>query len=48
MPRKNRPCTIVEEDESTPRVLMTVPRALVEPSTDVWLDMTGHGVFKRD
>jgi hypothetical protein len=48
MPRKNRPRSIIEEDKSTPRVLMAVPRALVQTSTDVWLDMTGRGVSKRD
>jgi hypothetical protein len=48
MPRKNRTRSIIEEDKSTPRVLMTISCALVQTPADVWLDMTGSRVFKRD
>jgi hypothetical protein len=48
MPRKNRTRTIIEEDKSTPRVLMAIPCALVQTPTNACLDVTGRRVFKRD
>jgi hypothetical protein len=48
MPRKNRTRSVIEEDKSTPRVLMAIPCALVQTPTNVGLDMTGRCVFKRD
>jgi hypothetical protein len=48
MPRENRARSIFEEDKSAPRVLMAIPCALVQTPTNVWLDVTGRRVFKRD